>query len=565
MLPPRIKVSLRNLGIIGNITITKLATNVVEVALNNLELYAENLRRCCAILENCCRRACCLLQAPQSVIPTQTPQFIRACEVEELNTDVSTQDDAKVARSGSTLLQLEVGGMDCPDCVPKVTLALGRLPSVTAAEIDYFSGIAQLRFDPEVISPPTIITYVSRATGFRIKEVTKKEAEMSHLHLSVRFDGHPPAAIMEKYDVLRGSSKDIWNVFFRVAGKQALRPRDVLAELTDYGGRLAFEPTEQDSDTATRDLRILMVRTALCLICTIPILILAWARLRPSPILYGGLSVGLSTIVQLLAFPMYSSTSRSILFLHQVDMNVLAAVSTLASYIFSLVAYACDVAGKPFSTPFFETSTLLVTLIYLGRTVQGISRQSAGSAVRALHKLQSKEVRLVEGGMSRIIDARILHYGDVIEIVPDTLIVTDGVVLSGSSDVDESSLTGESATVFKLRGSRVIAGTINLNGTLRVEVTRLLHENSLSRMTQLVRHVQSSRVPLQDYADRLSAIVLPLAVTAAGLAFLIWGLIDVYVKKKTKSEAVIDGLMKAIAVLVVSCPCAMGLAVSVLP
>lgn len=110
---------------------------------------------------------------------------------------------------------------------------------------------------------------------------------------------------------------------------------------------------------------------------------------------------------------------------------------------------------------------------------------------------------------------------------------------------------------------RVIAGTVNLNGTLRVQVLRLLHENSLSKITRLVRQAQNARVPLQDFADRFSATVLPLALATASVAFLVWALVGVFVKKTTKLEAALDGLMKAIAVLVVSCPCAIGLAVSV--
>ncbi|KAF9011903.1 E1-E2 ATPase-domain-containing protein, partial [Cyathus striatus] len=299
----------------------------------------------------------------------------------------------------------------------------------------------------------------------------------------------------------------------------------------------------------------------ICAVFTVPILVLAWAPLKHSHTLYGGLQVGFATLIQILATPLYSHSIRSIIFLHIVDMNVLAVVSTSIAYVFSIVAYASEVAGNPFSSPFFETSALLFTLIFMGRTVQAATRKSAGSAIRALHRLQDKEVTILEDGISKIIDSRLLHYGDIIQVNPGSRIVTDGVIISGMSDVDESSITGESAAVSKITGNLVIAGTINLTGTLRIQVTRLLHENSLSKITKLIKSAQSSRAPLQDLADRFSAIVLPVAFTAACVAFLVWILVDIFVRKQGRTDAGVDGLMKAIAVLVVSCPCAVGLAV----
>jgi cation transport ATPase len=540
----------------------------MELTLDPLEKYAETLRRCCAVLDNCCRRMCCFVNPPPSVISTRAPRLLRACEVvgnedTEPNLLISPKC-GPTAKPGSTALHLEIRGMDCADCVPKVARVLGRLPSVTAIETDYFSGRAQLRYHPETISPSTITAYLARATGFGIKEIMGADPETSsHLRITVSFPGPPPAAIANKYDVSRAEPRGVWSISFRVTGEKALLPRDVLAELEEHGGQLYTESVEQTNDPASRDLRDLIVRTALCVTCTVPVLVLAWAPLPHSPALYGGLSVGLATIVQFLAAPMYSSTARSVLFIRQVDLNVLAAVSTLISYIFSVVAYAFDVAGKPFSVPFFETCTLLVTLIYSGRTVQCATRKSAGSAINALRTLQTKGVRLIENGTVRSIDSRLLHYGDTIEILAHTRIVTDGVVLSGSSDVDESSVTGESAAVSKIPGNLVVAGTINLDGTLRVQVTKLLHENSLSKISQLVQRAQSSRAPLQDLADRLSAVILPLAVAVAGLAFLTWTLVGVVAKKRPKHEAALDGAMYAIAIVVVSCPCAIGLAVSV--
>lgn len=452
--------------------------------------------------------------------------------------------------------------MDCADCVPKVARVLSRLPSVTAIETDYFAGMTQLRFNPDAISASAISSYLNRATGFTIRDVTGKEARSSSdIVLPIIFRDHPPPVITSKFDLAHKAGR-IWSTSIRVTGEQARLPRDVIAELELHGGRLEVESAGLMDNPANHDFRALLLRTTLCTVFTLPVLILAWAPLRPAPAIFGALQVGFSTVVQFLAIPMYASSLRSILFIHQVDMNVLAVISIFISYVFSAIAYALELRSHSFSAPFFETSTLLVTLIYIGRTVQAATRKSATSAISALHQMQCREVTLVQGVQKRSIDSRLMHYGDVIEVQPQAIFATDGVITSGFSDADESSATGESAPIIKVPGNLVLAGTRNLTGVLQFQVTRLTHENSLAKITQMIQRAQGSRVPLQDLADKLSAIVLPVAVTVAGLAFLTWTLVNAYQKKTSVTDAVIDGLMKAITVLIVSCPCAIGLAVS---
>lgn len=225
-------------------------------------------------------------------------------------------------------------------------------------------------------------------------------------------------------------------------------------------------------------------------------------------------------------------------------MGVLVAVSTLTAWLFSLFAFAFQAAGKPFTQePFFETTALLISLIYVGRLVQAKSRRSASSAVRALQDLQMPEVTVVEKSekdtvektmdarsvvlccfrpeqsLTLSIDDRLLHYGDILRIRADTRIPTDGILVSGSGEVDESSTTGESLPAPKSVGSPVSAGTMNLNGSFDIQVTRLIHENSLAQVAGLVRQAQSSKSPIQNIADRFSAFILPCAaVTAVGLS-----------------------------------------------
>lgn len=456
--------------------------------------------------------------------------------------------------------------MDCASCMPKVARALSQLPSVTPTNLDYYGGTAELRYDPETIDPAAIMTYVARATGFGIKALSGNlgGGGSTIVTLPLLFPTIPPPTAFDGFDAQIGSNPRLVEVLFPVHIDGPHRPREVLEHFKPFGAELVAAGSNNNRDMATHDLINVSLRTIACATLSLPVLVLAWANLPPRPVLYGAISVGFTTLIQIVAFPIVSSACRSILYLHQADMAVLVAISTLTAYVFSVVSYAFEAAGRPFASAFFETSALLVTLIFFGRTISAATRRSTGSVLHELQRLQPTEVLLLsdEKNPPQSIDSRLLYYGDIIRITPDTRIATDGLVVAGSSDADESSVTGESVAVAKQPGSRLIAGTLNLGGTLDVQVTQLTYENSLSRITALVRQAQSSRSPIQDLSDRLAAVVLPVAMVSACLAFVVWVLVGLYGRHQSATSSSVNALTYAIAILVISCPCAIGLAVS---
>ena len=479
--------------------------------------------------------------------------------------DVQTYQDALSPRER---LQLEIRGMDCVDCVPKVCRALSQLSSITSVTTDYYAGITELQYDPETISPTAIAAYVARATGFSVKAVTALTHGTAGLNIAlpITFSTIPPREAFDGFNTRPLQNPRTIELLFPVHHDSPLRPREVLEQFKAYGAELVPPGSDVRDGIVTRDLLLVGARTIACALLSIPVLVFAWADLPHRPVLYGGISVGLTTLIQALAFPIFSAAIRAIVYLHELDMNVLVSVSTLMAYVFSVVAYGCEVAGKPFSSPFFETNALLVTLIFLGRTVSSATRRSTGSALRELHGLQPADVLLCSReAPPRDVDSRLLYYGDIIRIPPETRIATDGLVVNGSSDADESSLTGESVAVPKEPGSRVIAGTLNLGGTLDVQVTKLVHENSLAHIAALVKQAGSSRSPIQDLSDKFSAVILPVAAASASIAFLVWVLVGIYVRQRSPTSSSVDALTYAISILIVSCPCAIGLAVSLLP
>ncbi|KAJ6573201.1 E1-E2 ATPase-domain-containing protein [Mycena vulgaris] len=458
--------------------------------------------------------------------------------------------------------------MDCADCCIKVSRVLSSLPSVKRVHLGYIEAVASFLYDPEVITPDAIARYVARATGFTIKPIGNEDAHpATHITLPVTFSCPPPASVLAQLSSRhRNELRGFTEISFPIRGDGARQPRQVLAELKEYGpALLPSDALDKMDDRVSKDLRRIALRTLCAILLAIPVLILAWAPLPGNPFAHGLASVVLTTLIQVVAFPILSSSARFIIFMHAVDMSVLVSVSSLSAWIFSLVSFAFEAAGKPFADPFFETVALLVALVHIGRLVQAATRRATSSAIRELQQLQPADVTLVEqvgkSTVETVLDARLLYYGDIVRLGPASRIPTDGLVVAGSSAVDESFVTGESLPSAKQIGSSVTAGTLNLDGVLDIQITQLIHENYLVRIANLVRQAQATRSRFQDLADRFSAVVLPVSAACSVIAFVVWFLVNRYGRHLSSTPSAVSGLTYALAILIVSCPCAIGVAV----
>ncbi|KAL9098218.1 MAG: hypothetical protein Q9187_009701, partial [Circinaria calcarea] len=304
--------------------------------------------------------------------------------------------------------------------------------------------------------------------------------------------------------------------------------------------------------------------TAFSAVLTTPVLILAWAPLPQHEILYGAVSLTLATIVQIVvAGPFYPSALRALLFTRVIEMDLLIVLSTSTAYIFSIIAFAYQVRGHPLlSGEFFETSTLLVTLIMLGRLVSAFARHKAVESI-SIRSLQIETALLLDRDGSGVqeIDARLLQYGDIFKVIPDSRIATDGIVVSGESEVDESNMTGEAVPVEKSAGSNIIAGCLNGSGTLIVRLTCLPGENTISEIAAMIDAAKFSKPKIQQLADQVASYFVPVIVVLTLITFAIWVAVGIAIQHQSKSSAVVQALTYAISVLIVSCPCAIGLAV----
>ncbi|KAJ4338986.1 hypothetical protein N0V95_007906 [Ascochyta clinopodiicola] len=362
-----------------------------------------------------------------------------------------------------------------------------------------------------------------------------------------------PQLIRVHYDATVIGARDIYNFYLA-------RNEDII---------LAPPPTHPSLQLGARQTRRALYWFLPALALTIPVLILAWAPIDHSKLSYAHTSLALASVVQIIAwFEFLPSAVRSLWYAHVLDMDLLIILSTTTAYVFSVVSYAYQILGKPLdSGSFFETSTLLVTLILLGRVINEFARYRAAKSV-SFRSLQTDKALLVEWGherevdpLTKEIDARLLQYGDSFKVLPHTRIVSDGDVYYGGSEVDESMLTGESIPVAKGVHSRVFAGTLNGSGTLIVILRTLPHENSVHKIATMVEGAELTQPKIQALADRIAGWFVPMIAAIGSLVFLIWLLVDRLGNKHDWQAAVVKGVTYAIATLIVSCPCAIGLAV----
>ncbi|KAJ4295408.1 hypothetical protein N0V90_007420 [Kalmusia sp. IMI 367209] len=319
----------------------------------------------------------------------------------------------------------------------------------------------------------------------------------------------------------------------------------------------------------TKQMNRACVVFVLAAIFTVPVIVFAWGPVDHGKIVYAHISMAFATIVQAIAaWEFFPSACRSLIYLRTFDMDFLIALSTTVAYIFSVISYVREIQGKPLDAgSFFETSTLLVTLILLGRVVSEFARSRAARSV-SFRSLQVEETLLVVPGPSspsdpqvRSIDARLLQYGDQFKVLPETRIVTDGTVVHGGSEVDESMITGETLPVAKGRTSSVHAGTNNGSGILIVALTTLPHENSVSKIANMVENAELTKPKAQAIADRVTTWFVPAIVLIALSVFCIQLLVGKHHYHYETGQAAINAFTYAIATFVVSCPCAIGLAV----
>lgn len=448
--------------------------------------------------------------------------------------------------------------MTCTGCETKLKRTLDSLSSVDNLKTSLVLSRAEFDLDLRSGTVADVIKHLERTTEFKCEKVNNQGSSIDLItpcDASEFMQRDWPHGVIEMTLV----SKNIVNVAFDA---KIVGARDLVEKSWEVPLALAPLRADPTLEAGSKHVRNVGLTTILSAVLTIPVLVMAWAPLPERDIAYGSASLALATLVQVvIAGPFYPKALKALVFSKVIEMDLLIVLSTTAAYVFSVVSFGYLVAGRPLSTgEFFETSTLLVTLIMVGRYVAALARQKAVESI-SVRSLQASTAILVDAACERDIDIRLLQHGDTFKVLPDCKVATDGTVLSGSSEVDESMITGESRPVEKHVGSPVIAGSINGGGTLVVRLSRVPGDNTISSIAAMVDEAKLSKPKLQDLADQVASYFVPVVVSLTIITFCIWVGVGIGVQGKSGSEAIIQAVTFAITVLIVSCPCAVGLAV----
>lgn len=401
--------------------------------------------------------------------------------------------------AGATLT-LPVEGMTCASCVLRVEKALAKVDGVTAASVNLATEKATVGYDPLKVSLGQLQEAVS-ASGYRLRLPERVDRE-SH-------NAAPPAD--DKSRQLRTLRNDL------LVSAVLTVPVVVLSMLSMS---MSYEQWSPFSTDTTNKILLLL---------TTPVL------------LYGGRRF----------FAGFWATARHL----TADMNTLVAVGTGAAYAYSAAAVLFPQLVLSSGLPahvYFDTAAIIITLILLGRLLEARAKERASDSIRQLLDLQPRTARVRRNGADLDIPVADVVGGDVVIVRPGERLPVDGVVVSGVTSVDESMVTGESLPVEKKSGDRVVGGTINKHGSVEMRATAVGNETMLAHIVRMVELAQGSKARVQTLADTIASVFVPIVIGIALLTFAVWFLII--------GADFSLSMTHFIAVLIIACPCALGLA-----
>lgn len=315
---------------------------------------------------------------------------------------------------------------------------------------------------------------------------------------------------------------------------------------------ISSDSSDSSNDSSeSREMRTLIARLVVSAIVTIPVFGSTMLMLYPMPNWVQ--FVLMLPVMCYAALPIFSSGFAAIIH-RSPEMNALVSLGTVCAFAYScVVTFIPQILPENAREPYFEAVGVVITLMLVGQLLEARARVGTGEAMRALAGLQPKNARVVRGEIEEEIPVEQVAVGDIIAIRPGEQLPVDGVVIAGSSAVDESMITGESMPVVKQAGSSVTGATINGTGSLRYRATKVGKDTVLAQIIGLVQSAQSSKAPVQRMADKISGIFVPIVVLIAVWSCALWFAFG-------PEPCVVHALVAAVSVLLIACPCALGLA-----
>jgi P-type Cu+ transporter len=468
-------------------------------------------------------------------------------------------------------VELPITGMTCASCVARNERALRKLAGVDHANVNFATEKATVTFDPDVLSAGALVEAVE-AGGYGV--ITAQETlpilgmTCASCVSRVEHALSKPAGVLkaevnlatEKATVtyIPGqASHDDLVAAVAAAGYQVIEPAAIGGAAGESQAEAAGDAAEAAREAAYRTLKVKVV-TGFVLGLTIFAGTMQpdWFPFLPDWLHNGYVLWALATPVQFWVGWQFYTTAWSALRHGTTTMNTLIAMGSSAAYFYSVlgVLFPGFFAHRGLSMPmYFDSAALIITLILFGRLLEARAKGQTGAAIKALIGLQPKTARVLRGGAETDVPVAEVMVGDLIVVRPGEKMPVDGLVTAGSSPVDESMLTGEPIPVIKSKGDEVIGATMNTTGSLTFRATKVGADTALAQIIRLVEQAQGSKPPIARLADVIAAYFVPAVIGVASFTFLVWLFFG-------PAPSLNYALLNFVAVLVIACPCALGLA-----
>jgi Cu+-exporting ATPase len=457
-------------------------------------------------------------------------------------------------------LTLPITGMYCANCVSTIERNLKKVNGVETAVVNLSSERAVVQFDPSATGLGDMIARVQRA-GYGI---ATGEADLIVKRLADDSDARRLEKALQKIEGVIEAQVSIATERARVKYVPTVVSQAEIRAAVSKSGFEALElgGTAEDAEAQARQHEIDAQRRLLItgLIFTIPLFLFSMSidfGLLPTQWMEATwamvLMFALATPVQFYVGWQYYVGAFKALRSGSSNMDVLIAMGSSVAYVYSLAVMLHLVGGHVY----FETAAVIITLIRIGKFLEARAKGRTSDAIKKLMGLRVKTAHVVRASVEADVPVDEVRVGDIVLVKPGEKIPVDGVVVEGRSSVDESMLTGESLPVEKKAGDTVIGAALNKVGMLKFEATKVGKETALAQIIKLVEDAQGSKAPIQKLADQVSAVFVPSVITVALITFAIWFFI---VPANLGGHNFTTALINMVAVLVIACPCAMGLA-----
>ena len=480
----------------------------------------------------------------------------------------SMQKIEEIEEKTSKEITIRVSGMTCSACAKAIERAVSKVEGVSGASVNYATEKLLVSFDGNKVTKEMLDAAIKKAGYEVIEEKTSKEITIPVAGMTCSACANAIEKALKKID-------GIENVSVNFATEKVLVKYNVskvrISEIKQAIIKAGYQPlditnTQQiDEDKIRKDkeIKTLWLKFKVAMVFSVPLLYIAmggmlnWPlpkALSPMeyPLFYALVEIFLIIPVIIAGNRFYTVGFKAI-FRRSPNMDSLIAMGTSAAILYSIYSTVEIAIGnfKAVNDLYFETAGVIITLILLGKSLEAVSKGRTSEAIKKLMGLSPKTAIVLHGEVEMEIPIEEVEVGDILVVKPGSKIPVDGEVTEGYTSIDESMITGESIPIEKSKGDKVVGASINKNGSIRFKATRVGSDTALSQIIKLVENAQGSKAPIAHMADLVSGYFVPIVFGIATLAALAW-----YIS----GQSPVFALTIFIAVLVIACPCALGLA-----